>query len=241
MQDLYDFLMTPRNRRERTSHGAITHYGPSRRASVSPEDQQAASVIMAQMQADEMHQEKMGRVSRADQMMTGRGPEAGGKMTYGDKEGTIGPKPALTPEDRMTGLAGGMDVDPFGLAESRYGGTTEGGDRTEVRLNLQNAQKAGASAQKIISELESERMTYPELDRFEGISIQELADKWMNGELSKEDAQVAGKLLGQYRAFRHSERLWEARAEGAQKRNAAGQVQGVTDYLGEDGQIVQAQ
>ena len=88
MEDFYDYLLTPRHQRERSQHGAITHYGPSRFASVRPEDAGMAQMIMSLMENKEIHEysgatreSDLARRAAADEMMMPQG-RGGGQVTF---------------------------------------------------------------------------------------------------------------------------------------------------------------
>ena len=239
LQDMYDFLMTPRHRRERSSHGAITHYGPSRRASVSPDDQQAAEQIMAQMQADEAHKAKMGRVNRADQMMVGRGPEAGGTMTFGGQEATIGPKGPMTSEQRMGALTGGIQPDP--ILEAEVGRrATQTAVESAVRQNLQNAEDAERFAAKTERAFEEERYKYPQLEEYADIPLSGLVQMLDDGELPPHIEKFISTSLKDYKNAIEQKKMWQARADAVMGvgGGGGGGVQDIDFYLGEDGQMM---
>jgi hypothetical protein len=99
MEDFYDYLLTPRNQRERSQHGAMTHYGPSRFASVNPEDAAMAQMVMQLMEGEDVREfnqtnreSDMARRAAADEMMMPQG-RGGGSVSYGGLEG----------DPRMTG------------------------------------------------------------------------------------------------------------------------------------------
>lgn len=88
MEDFYDYLLTPRNQRQRSQQGAITHYGPSRFASVSPENAGMAQMIMQLMEGEDIREfnqttreSDMARRAAADEMMMPQG-RGGGQVTF---------------------------------------------------------------------------------------------------------------------------------------------------------------
>jgi len=90
LEDFYEYLMTPRHQRQRTQEGAITHYGPSRFASVRPEDAAMADMIMRQMEAgdareytQEVRGSDLARRGAADQLMMPEG-RGGGSIDISD-------------------------------------------------------------------------------------------------------------------------------------------------------------
>jgi len=133
MEDFYQYLLTPRHHKSWGGSGAIRHFGPSRNASVRPQDAAMADLIMQQMAKDEERKYKaeayesdLGRRQAADSLMAGRGEGAGGTMSFGGQTATIAPKAPLTPEQRMTVQAGGYEPDPVLVAESQGKGYPAG-------------------------------------------------------------------------------------------------------------------
>ena len=88
MEDFYEYLITPRHQMERSGQGAITHYGPSRYASVNPEDAKMAEFLMKQMEAESeleynkgLRESDLRRRSAADEMMMPQG-QGGGSISF---------------------------------------------------------------------------------------------------------------------------------------------------------------
>jgi hypothetical protein len=122
MEDFYDYLLTPRNQRQRSQHGAMTHYGPSRFASVNPEDAAMAQMVMQLMEGEDVREfnqttreSDMARRAAADEMMMPQG-RGGGQMTFtgGAGEGSQEPTRFGAPAAGGPGWAQGA-ANPQGI------------------------------------------------------------------------------------------------------------------------------
>jgi hypothetical protein len=165
LEDFYEYLLTPRHQMERSGQGAITHYGPSRYASVSDEDAKMAEFIMQQMNAQDerefagsVRESELGRRQAADEMMIPEG-QGGGSMTRMTAAGAPAPGSAPTRfgpgSPRPTGPGMGQDLmigggmpqgpppgPPATLTEGQ-GIVAAGGAYTEPRSTAARAQGEG--------------------------------------------------------------------------------------------------
>jgi len=141
LEDFYDYLTTPRHQREMSQHGAITHYGPSRYASISPEDAAMAEVVLNQIEAgrqmDFAEGERKAQEERrraADQLMSDRRRErsggggtisfSGSPMESGGFAGPGGTRWAVPSASLPVGGGGGGERKPLTEEERMilYGG-----------------------------------------------------------------------------------------------------------------------
>ena len=158
MEDFYQYLLTPRHHKSWGGSGAIRHFGPSRTASVRPEDAAMADLIMQQMMKDQereytadVYESDLARRAAADELMMpeGRGGGviqpahgytnlAGGsgapiQVGGGLPEGPQGSRGPLSREDEYVLQAGGVET-PRGETASRQGeGYNDGGRRSTGR------------------------------------------------------------------------------------------------------------
>jgi len=241
LQDLYDFLMTPRHRRERSISpgGRFTHYGPSRRAGVSGEDQAAAKLIMQQMKEDEEHKIAMDRLKKSDTLMTGRGIEAGGTMSVPGKDPMmIAPKPAMTSADRMTAQAGGIPTDPIleqSVRASARGNMTATGKAQWDKFAMGQEEKASTLAAKVMTEVVQ---FWPELEtEFKGNNWDAIVQKFIDSEVSDLAKTRLGPHITQY--LEYLARAREGRLKGQAFDIFTGsEIQDANEYaVGGDGQI----
>lgn len=88
IEEFYDYLMTPRHHQQWSGGGAIRHYGPSRYASVRPEDAAMAELLLKQMDMESaleynksLRSSDLARRKAADEMMMPP-PQGSGSVTF---------------------------------------------------------------------------------------------------------------------------------------------------------------
>jgi hypothetical protein len=167
MEDFYDYLLTPRNQRERSQHGAITHYGPSRFASVNPEDAAMAQMVMQLMEGEDVREfnqtnreSDMARRAAADEMMMPQG-RGGGQMTFtgGAGEGSQEPTRFGAPAAGGPGWAQGMAT-PQGI-QIGGGPPPAQGPVTDRDRMLAAAGGVGGSDESRVAAAEVQGTNYP--------------------------------------------------------------------------------
>ena len=214
MEDFYEYLLTPRHQREFSGKGAISHFGPSRYASVAPEDAAMAEFLMKQMEAEEnlktgkaFNESELARRKAADEILMPQG-RGGGMMSMGGGEPIqvgrgMEPPPALPPMDersRQTLLAGGGGTDPITQAEnsaSAYGrGMMTEGQRYGVDKDVIRAKQAAAEA---AVELESSYLP----EGWEGLTADQIVQKALSSDPREVPPEVR-KKIGLYHAAKQT-------------------------------------
>lgn len=253
LQEFYDYLMKPRHRREAWSSpgGGMHGYGPAREATISPENMQMAELIKGRMDEDRARKETERRMTRAESLMTGRGPGAGGTMSVPGKEPiTIGPKGPLTPEEQAEAMAGGVPMEPMIAADAKRA-ETDRRDALATQKQIMAYEKNAAAYQLKIAEFkenfEKDRSKYEgeggQLQNYVGVPAEELKRMWKNGELPEgvktflgkhfiqwdENERLAGEELAKAGALRES----LGGAEGSARVDRV--VTGSGEVLGPDG------
>ena len=235
LQGYYDFLMTPRTHRQASQHGSFTHYGPSRRATISDEDRESANLIMEQMRNEEQYNLISDRQKRADEIMTGRGPGAGGTMSMGDKTMQIKPKGPMTSPERMGAMAGDIPADP--IQEAQIRASARGNMTSAGELAYQKAAaKAGQDALEMKSKIMEGMQLDPELDPYREMGFEGLVKEFQAGKLPSGVVRLIGPHIERYLAYKASEESSLASLATVQ-RLGGNEVQGVDAYLADDGQI----
>ena len=217
MEDFYEYLLTPRHHKRWSGSGAIKHFGPDRFASVSPEDAAMAEILLGQMEAKAQHEfqnevrgSELGRRRAAEELMTGRGPGAGGEISFGGRTEKIAPKGPMTADERMTAQAGGFGPSPIDIAGAEaeaYGSRYRGSSGSQDRLNRNDALKAHQAATIARGELAQE-LRFEKGD-FAGADPDDLAELYM-----QDPAQVPDHLVGLVNEYIAKLQTWNALAQG---------------------------
>jgi len=213
---------------------------------------------MQQMKEDEDRQLQKERWQAGSSVMSGRGPEAGGKISTsgttgarptmfgpGGKgaapgSGVIAPKPALTSDERIISGAGGFPPDPILEAQVRAsarGNMTEAGQRAYLKTAATYAQKAREIQTEVMSEIQ---LSWPELrEEFGDDDWDTIVQKYVNGEFSSFAKKNLTGYINEYLGYLKESLEARTMARGFEQFDpAAGQVQGAADYAaGSDGQI----
>lgn len=205
LEDFYEYLLTPRHQMERSGQGAITHYGPSRYASVSPEDSKMAEFIMQQMNAQDereftgsLRESELGRRAAADELMMPQG-RGGGYMTVDTVPGQPAPGSAPT-------RFGGGQTRPTGPGMASMevgGGMPQGpppGPPAELTIPQQMLAGGGGFPESRVAAAEAQGTGYPGHGRPQGPSMSD-RDKigkiqWERDQLKIAIGEIARKTKG---------------------------------------------
>lgn len=173
LPDFYDYLMTPRHYQQWSGTGAIRHYGPSRYASVRPQDAAMAGEVLKQIDAqnimtaeEEARQSELGRRRAADELMREARGYGGGTISMGqgpaiqseEIKGRRGaPIDMDDPVTRAILYGGGYQPDPERQAEAYGAGRGGGSGITPYQLlNLEAKFKSAASSLEMAAQMDPE-------------------------------------------------------------------------------------
>lgn len=226
-EDVYDYLMTPRYGREFTQAGPYQHYGPSRYATIPPENRAMAETIMDRMQKERMGEEDQRRMAEARSIMTGRAPGTGGEITLGGRTETIAPKGPLTPEEQVGAMAGGMPVQPLIEAQAKKAQTAAKENQYQENLRkyyIAQAEDYRLKAAKKSEAFENDREKFAELDPYKDENLESLVLKWQAGELPANVAKLLAKHLTEYLELKNLEKSNLDKAEAVDVAGGPGQA-----------------